>query len=131
MSELASEELDFDPSKLSRGPKHSGRTRRVIAECRRCSARYEIGEGGNVQCPTCWQIDAARVILRELTPDRWQRAHPECAVSGCLNVPTHEVVVVETIPGTPQMPTLLCDEHKDAFVTRSWDEEESSSNGEG
>ena len=71
--------------------------------------------------PVCGEIDAARVILRELTPDRWQKAVPECAVSTCLNEPRHEVVVVERIPGTPDVPTLLCDEHKDAFVTRPWD----------
>ena len=71
-----------------------------------------------MQCPTCGQIDAARVVLRELSTNRWQKAEPECAVSGCLAFPTHEVVVVETIPGMPQMPILLCDEHKNIFVSQ-------------
>lgn len=122
MSELTSEDLGFDPSELPRGPKHSARMRRVIAECRRCFVRYEMGEDGKRPMPTCGDIDAARVMLRELTTDRWQKAEHDCAVSGCLKQPTHEVVVVEAIPGTLQVPTLLCDEHKDAFVTRSWDE---------
>src|SRR5688500_8608584 len=110
MTEIRSDELDFDPSSLPRGSKHSGGTRRVVAECRQCTLRYEIGEGGNIECPTCQRIDSARVILRELTTDRWQKVDPACAVPRCLNVPTHEVVVVESIPGTPQLPTLLCDE---------------------
>lgn len=117
-SEIATSDLDFDPSDLPRGPSHSGRTRRVIVECRRCSQRYEIGEGGNLLCPSCSQIDAARVVLRELAPDRWQKVDPVCGVSACLNTPTHEVVIVESIAGTPQIPILLCDDHKDAFVFR-------------
>ena len=118
MSEMETANLSFDPSDLRRGPKHSGRQRRVVAECHRCSLRYEIGEGGNVECPDCNQIDAARVILRELTTDRWQKVDPKCAVPSCLNIPTHEVVVVESIPGTPRVPTLLCDDHKNVLVTR-------------
>ena len=120
MAEIESKDLDFDPSALQRGRKHSGADRRVVAECLRCSFRYEIGEGGNTECPTCGQSDAARVVLREMSRDRWQKVDPECAVSSCLGVPTHEVVVVERIPGTPEVPILLCDAHKDTFITRPW-----------
>lgn len=120
MTEIESKDLDFDPSVLPQGRKHSGAERRVVVECLRCSARYEIGEGGNTECPTCGQIDAARVVLREISRDRWQKVEPQCAVQSCLNVPTHEVVVLESIPGTTQAPILLCDAHKDTFVTRPW-----------
>lgn len=36
-----------------------------------------------------------------------------CAIEGCENDPTHRVVIIYSIPGTPEVDVLVCDDHKD------------------